>query len=194
MMSKKNLSLILFIILRSLLLIIILTTPFLLPTMALLDNTGPFDKVSVACALGFTTAWLFGVVLCFEGAEDFLRLFYTVFGLFDAGGSLTFDKGHVAVASGAYLLPVYGMCLPMAFGTEGTVHRHSRQVFAFWVWMGWLLYNIKYLFVDTHDAFSGSPANYFWIANNGFMVLCHYLWVGDDILGKFHLKHPKKIA
>lgn len=120
-------------------------------------------------------------------AESMLFNFYTMFGIFDKGGDITFDKSHVAAASGAYCLPVLGMVLPMVLGTEGTVHRHSRQVVTFWVWLGWLFYNIRFLLFDTGDSFSGSPANYFWLINNSFMVYCHYQWVGKDILGKFHL-------
>lgn len=153
--------------------------------MALLDSNGPLDKWSAFVALSFTTIWSLALVVEISAAEDLLRNFYTVFGLFDCGGTLSFAKGHSAAAGGAYAFPVFGLCIPFFLGTEAPVSRHARHMFGFWVWAGWTLYNLKYWMSD--DPFGKSPANNFWLIHNTLMVGLHYQWVGKDVLHKFKL-------
>ena len=154
--------------------------------MAFLDSSGPLDKIGAIGALGVTTLWILGVVLSIPPAQNLVQAVYTIFGTFDAGGKISFEKGHATVISGAYALPLYGIYLPMILGTENAVGRHHRHVYAFWLWLGWLLYNVKFL-VEGLDSYGRSPANYFWIAHHCFYVYLHYRWVGNDIRAKLKL-------
>ena len=155
--------------------------------MSLLDSNGPFDKYATFLALTFTTVWCLAHGLEVGAAQDFLQTYYAVLGLCDTGGDVSFSQGHVATGSCAFALPVFGLYLPVVLGTEASVSRHSRHTYGFWVWLGWTLYNAKYLVVGK-DSFGGSPANYFWLLNNSFITYLHYRWVGNDLLGKFKLK------
>jgi len=155
----------------------------------LLASDGPLDKLSAGIAIAFTATWYFAHGVGLPVAEDALRqIWYTVFGLLDAGGPVVFSSSnkHTAAVGAAYAFPVFGMCLPVFLGTENSVGRHYRQYYTFWAWLGWTLYHLDFL-VRNQEAYARSPSNWFWFCNNAFMVYVHYLWVGGDIRHKLKL-------
>ena len=157
--------------------------------MAFLDSDGPLDKVGIIITLAFAANWYLAFFWGVAAARDFLPNWYNLFGLVDAGGDdVSFGSGHGVIGGATWVLPVFGLYLPAVLGTENSVGRHHRQFFGFWGWTSWTLFHFKFAFLNSdNDPFGGTPANYFWLANNLFFTWVHFKWVGSDLKHKFKL-------
>ena len=155
--------------------------------MALLDSDGPIDLYASLMAISWTTMWYLAFGLGVDAAKDLIPKAISWFGLLDAGDNDALSTGLPALGGAAYSFPILAINLPRFLGTETSVSRHTRHVFMFWTWMGWVLFNVVILVKDFNLAYSGTPANYAWLVNNSLMVYCHYQWVGRDVLAKLKL-------
>ena len=166
---------------------------------SLWEPNGFLDKMVIVFVLLFTTAWTLGVVLnVSEFSEDIIRQIFSMFGMLDTGSKLYFAKvGLVTGASGAYSMPVFGMYLPWIMGKEDEAMRKCRHLYGFWLCLGWFVCHFKYLIMsiiagdsgsdDDVEPYGGSPANYYWVISNAFMIYVHFRWVGKDVIAKLKL-------
>ena len=156
---------------------------------ALLDNDGPLDLYASIVAVGWTTVWYMGLCLGIEPVNEFLLRCFAWFGIFDAGITSVDDinTGIGALGGCSYALPCLAIYLPRFLGKETPAARQTRQEYGFWVWTGWVIFNIVPL-MGLHDSpYSGSPANYVWLVNNIFIAYLHYRWAGKSALSKLKL-------
>ena len=146
---------------------------------ALLDRNGPLDFYASIIAVAWTTTWYLAFGWNVNAAVDLLQVLFPWLNLLDAGGTLDLSGGIAAMGGAAYALPCLATYLPHLLGTETPGGQHARYMYGFWVWLGWMIFNVAQTFVfDT--SFGGTPACYAWIVNNLAMVYLNLRWAGGS--------------